>query len=104
MDSVSSVFEPGQTCWRVEAADRVALMIDNDETFDALKPLLLSARKSIWILAWVFDPLTRLDPDRVRKSRDPIQADRIGLILRRQAALNPRSEEHTSELQSQFHL
>lgn len=85
----ASVFQPGYNCWRVEPADRVALLIDNDEAFDALKPLLLAARKSIWILAWVFDPLTRLDPDRVRKSGDPRSADRIGLILRRQAALNP---------------
>jgi phosphatidylserine/phosphatidylglycerophosphate/cardiolipin synthase-like enzyme len=84
-----SEFRPDQNCWRVETADRLALLIDNDETFDALKPLLLAARRSIWILAWVFDPLTRLDPDRVRKSRDPEHADRIGLILRRQAALNP---------------
>ena len=84
-----SVFQPDLNCWRVEPADRVALLIDNDETFDALKPLLLAARHSIWILAWVFDPLTRLDPDRVRRSRDPGNADRIGLILRRQAALNP---------------
>lgn len=89
MDERSSVFQPGQTCWRVETADRLALLIDNDEIFDALKPLLLAAKRSIWILAWVFDPLTRLDPDRVRKSRDPERADRIGLILRRQAALNP---------------
>lgn len=89
MDSDSSVFQPGYNCWRVEAADRVALLIDNDEAFDALKPLLLAAKKSIWVLAWVFDPLTRLDPDRVRRSRDPTRADRIGLILRRQAALNP---------------
>jgi phosphatidylserine/phosphatidylglycerophosphate/cardiolipin synthase-like enzyme len=84
-----SVLQPGLNCWRVEPADRVALLIDNDEAFDALKPLLLAARRSIWILAWVFDPLTRLDPDRVRKSRGPEHADRIGLILRRQAALNP---------------
>ncbi len=84
-----SLLRPGATCWRVEQADRLALFIDNDEAFDALKTILLSAKKSIWILAWVFDPLTRLDPDRVRKSRDPAHVDRIGLLLRRQAALNP---------------
>lgn len=89
MGERSSVLRPGYNCWRVEATDRLALFIDNDETFDALKPLLLAAKRSIWILAWVFDPLTRLDPDRVRKSRDPERADRIGLLLRRQAALNP---------------
>ncbi len=85
----AAVLRPGATCWRVEQADRLALFIDNDEAFDALKAILLTARKSIWILAWVFDPLTRLDPDRVKKSRDPQHADRIGLLLRRQAALNP---------------
>jgi phosphatidylserine/phosphatidylglycerophosphate/cardiolipin synthase-like enzyme len=74
MDERPSVFRPGYSCWRVEPADRLALFIDNDETFDALKPLLLAAKKSIWILAWVFDPLTRLDPDRVKKSRDPMHA------------------------------
>jgi len=84
-----SLLKAGSTCWRVETADRLALFIDNDEAFDALKAILLSAKKSIWILAWVFDPLTRLDPDRVKKSRDPRQVDRIGLLLRRQAALNP---------------
>lgn len=89
MSDQSSVFLPGYSCWRVEPADRLALLIDNDETFNALKPLLLAAKRSIWILAWVFDPLTRLDPDRVKRSRDPEHADRIGLILRRQAALNP---------------
>ena len=89
MSERSSVFQPGRNCWRVEPADRLALFIDNDEAFDALKHLLLSAKRSIWILAWVFDPLTRLDPDRVKRSRDPMRADRIGLLLRRQAALNP---------------
>lgn len=84
-----SLLRPGSTCWRVETADRLALFIDNDEAFDALKSILLGAKTSIWILAWVFDPLTRLDPDRVRKSRDPAHVDRIGLLLRRQAALNP---------------
>jgi phosphatidylserine/phosphatidylglycerophosphate/cardiolipin synthase-like enzyme len=89
MGERSSVFRQDYNCWRVEPADRLALFIDNDETFDALKHLLLAARRSIWILAWVFDPLTRLDPDRVKRSRDPTRADRIGLLLRRQAALHP---------------
>ncbi|ALL12306.1 phospholipase D-like domain-containing protein [Caulobacter henricii] len=89
MGERASAFQSGYNCWRIAPADRLSLLVDNDETFDALKPLLLAARRSIWILAWVFDPLTRLDPDRVRRSGDPEQADRIGLILRRQAALNP---------------
>jgi phosphatidylserine/phosphatidylglycerophosphate/cardiolipin synthase-like enzyme len=89
MTEPSNLLIPGDTCWRTDMADRLSLLIDNDETFDALKLALLSAKHTIWILAWVFDPLTRLDPDRVKRSRDPMHADRIGLLLRRQAALNP---------------
>ena len=89
MGQGNSILQQDYNCWRIEPADRLALFIDNNEAFDALKPLLLAAKRSIWILAWVFDPLTRLDPDRVKRSRDPLSADRIGLLLRRQAALNP---------------
>ena len=79
----------GETCWRLEDAERAAFLIDSADYFAALKAALLSARRSIWILAWTFDPLARLTPDRSHKSRDPKDADRLGLLLRRLAALNP---------------
>ena len=79
----------GETCWRLEDAERAAFLIDSADYFAALKSGMLSARRSIWILAWTFDPLARLTPDRTHRSRDPEQADRLGLLLRRLAALNP---------------
>ena len=79
----------GETCWRLEDAERAAFLIDSADYFSALKTALLSARRSIWILAWTFDPLARLTPDRSHKSRDPEHADRLGLLLLRLAALNP---------------
>jgi phosphatidylserine/phosphatidylglycerophosphate/cardiolipin synthase-like enzyme len=90
MDEQTGVLlRQGETCWRLEDAERAAFLIDSADYFAALKTALLSARRSIWILAWTFDPLARLTPDRTPRSRDPEQADRLGLLLRRVAALNP---------------
>lgn len=84
-----SILRPGETCWRVEQADRLALLVDGAAYFAAAKAAMLRARHSIWLLAWVFDPLTRLTPDRTRRSGDPESADRLGLLLRRLSSLNP---------------
>ncbi|HYG26037.1 MAG TPA: phospholipase, partial [Caulobacteraceae bacterium] len=79
----------GDTCWRVERADRLALIVDGAAYFAAAKAAMLKARHQIWLLAWAFDPLTRMTPDRMQRSGDPESADRLGLLLRRLAALNP---------------
>lgn len=79
----------GETCWQVAQADRVALLVDGASYFAAAKAAMLKARHSIWLLAWVFDPLTRMTPDRNRRSGDPETADRLGLLLRRLSSLNP---------------
>lgn len=89
MSEATEVIRPGVNCWRQERADRVAFLIDSADYFAALKASLLKAKSSIWILAWTFDPLTRLTPDRSPISKDPEHADRLGLLLRRMAALNP---------------
>lgn len=83
------VLREGDTCWRVERADRLALIVDGAAYFAAAKAAMLKARHSIWLLAWAFDPLTRLTPDRMKRSGDPESADRLGLLLRRLASLNP---------------
>ncbi len=87
--SDAPILQPGRNCWRLEPVDRLTLLLDNADYFSALKAALTLARRSIWILAWTFDPLARLAPDTVSKSRDPEQTDRLGFLLRRLAALNP---------------
>lgn len=79
----------GETCWRVAQADRVAMLVDGAAYFAAAKAAMVKAKHSIWLLAWAFDPLTRLTPDRTRRSGDPESADRLGLLLRRLSSLNP---------------
>ena len=86
---MTDILRDGDTCWRTSRADALAFLIDGAEYFAAVKAAILNARRSIWILAWVFDPLTRLEPDRIERSGDPTTADRLGLLLRRIAALHP---------------
>jgi phosphatidylserine/phosphatidylglycerophosphate/cardiolipin synthase-like enzyme len=83
------LLRPGETCWRVAQADRLAMLVDGAAYFAAAKAAILNAKHSIWLLAWVFDPLTRLAPDRNKKSGDPENPDRLGLLLRRLSSLNP---------------
>ena len=89
MQHDEAILRQGVNCWRIERAERLNFLIDSADYFAALKAALLKAKASIWILAWTFDPLTRLTPDRTPVSRDPEHADRLGLLLRRLSALNP---------------
>ncbi|MBI1196937.1 MAG: phospholipase [Phenylobacterium sp.] len=77
---------PGETCWRVEPADRVAFLVDNEAYFTALYAALQKARRSILILGWGFDPRTRLFPDGHEGPADP---DEVGRILQRLALERP---------------
>lgn len=86
---MTTILRENDTCWRTARADALAFLVDGAEYFAAVKAAILKARQSVWILAWVFDPLTRLEPDRIERSGDPATADRLGLLLRRLAALNP---------------
>ena len=73
-----SLLRPGAACWRVETADRFAVLMENEAYFDALKSSLDKARRSIVILGWQFDPRTRLDPE----SRFGDRQAEIGHMLR----------------------
>lgn len=76
----------GETCWRIEDAQRLAFLIDNQAYYAALYDALTRARRSIWILGWAFDPRTRLAPDGREGPDDP---DEIGQILLRLTRANP---------------
>lgn len=77
---------PGETCWRVAQADRVAFLIDNEAYFTALYEAFQKARRSILILGWGFDPRTRLAPDGHEGPNDP---DEVGHVLLKLAAERP---------------
>jgi phosphatidylserine/phosphatidylglycerophosphate/cardiolipin synthase-like enzyme len=74
------------TCWRVERADRAALMIDMADYLVAAKAALLRARSTIHLLKWAFDPDTRLDPE---PGGGGPGDDRIGPFLKMLARARP---------------
>ena len=78
--------EPHRTCWRIEAANRAAFLIDYQSYYQALVKILGEARRQIWLLGWSFDPRTRLMPDGERTKDAP---DRIGQLLIDLAASRP---------------
>ena len=70
--------DPGQTCWRIDQADRVAFLVDVQDYFAAVRDVLQSARRSIHLIGWGFDPRTRLQPDGFERPHDP---DELGEFL-----------------------
>ncbi|WP_245439920.1 phospholipase D-like domain-containing protein [Microvirga aerophila] len=56
------VLQPGHTCWRIEQADRVALIVDAAEYFRAARSAMLKAQHSIFLIGWDFDTRIDLDP------------------------------------------
>ncbi|HRO14793.1 MAG TPA: phospholipase D-like domain-containing protein [Paracoccus sp. (in: a-proteobacteria)] len=48
-------FTPGRNCWRVAPADRLALIVDGQAYFRALRRTLVSARHLVVMIGWDFD-------------------------------------------------
>lgn len=58
------VLVAGESCWREEAADRFAVLVDADSYYTALRQALRRARHSVYILGWDIDSRTDLAPGR----------------------------------------
>jgi len=57
-----ALLQPGHNCWRIEHADRFAMLVDADAYFRAVRNAIRNARHSIFILSWDIDSRTRLVP------------------------------------------
>lgn len=55
-----ALVRPGANCWRVGEAERLAVIIDADAYFTALRRAMLNARRSILMIGWDFDARIRL--------------------------------------------
>jgi phosphatidylserine/phosphatidylglycerophosphate/cardiolipin synthase-like enzyme len=56
------MLEPGRNCWRVERADRFAVVIDAEHYFAVAREAFLRARHRIMLVGWDFDARIVLDP------------------------------------------
>ncbi|PWW21021.1 phosphatidylserine/phosphatidylglycerophosphate/cardiolipin synthase-like enzyme [Geodermatophilus normandii] len=79
---------PGETCWRIERADRHAVFVDAADYFATLKRAVLRAERRVLFIGWDFDPRIRLDPRTPGRARD----DRLGRVLEKAVRDNPRLE------------
>ncbi|MCZ0964515.1 phospholipase D-like domain-containing protein [Paracoccus benzoatiresistens] len=50
-----TLFDPGRNCWRVETADQMAVIIDGQAYFRALREALLKAERMAMMIGWDFD-------------------------------------------------
>lgn len=58
-----SLLQPGHNVWRVEQADRAAVLADGANFFHAVRAALMQAQRSIFIVGWDIDSRTRLVGD-----------------------------------------
>ncbi|WP_169064363.1 phospholipase D-like domain-containing protein [Geodermatophilus dictyosporus] len=86
--SDDALLVPGETCWRIERADRHAVFVDAADYFATLKRAVLRAERRVLFIGWDFDPRIRLDP----RAPGPAREDRLGRVLERAVVANPRLE------------
>lgn len=69
---------PGETCWRVERADRYACIVDGADYFRHVKAAMLRARHRVMLIGWDFDTRMLFEPAD-KSVRGPNQ---LGMFLR----------------------
>lgn len=82
---------PGETCWRIEQAERAALLVDGADYFAALRSSILKAEHSVTIIGWDIDsraPLRHVPHD---DSPDPESEapETLGALLAYAVARRP---------------
>ena len=58
----TGLLQPGRNCWRIEHANRFAMLVDGDAYFRAVRSAICNARHSIFILSWDIDSRMHLVP------------------------------------------
>jgi len=84
-----SLLRPGYNVWTVAQAERVALLVDAKDYFEAFHRAALKAERSIVILAWDFNSRTRLHFDPVPKGGPPAElGEFLNFLVRRRRGLH----------------
>ncbi|WP_100501515.1 phospholipase D-like domain-containing protein [Geodermatophilus chilensis] len=84
---------PGETCWRIERAERHAVFVDAADYFAALRGAVLRAQRRVLFIGWDFDPRIRMDPRGTgRRREDGRRPDKLGRVLEEAIRVNPELE------------
>ena len=60
MAETDDLCRPGETCWRIEKAARLSVIVDADDYFRAARAAMLKAERQILLIGWDFDARIRL--------------------------------------------
>lgn len=82
-DPRAALLVPGRTCWRVEAADRAAVLVDGAAYFAAFAEAVERAAHSIILIGWDFNSRVRL------RRRGVGERDGVGAVLERAVKRRP---------------
>jgi hypothetical protein len=63
MSEANRLLVPGRTCWRIERANRFAVIIDAADYFRIAKAAMLKAQRRIMLIGWDFDTRIKFEPD-----------------------------------------
>jgi hypothetical protein len=55
LDQTSRILVPGATCWRVERAKRLSVIVDAADYFAAIREAVRKARHTVMLVGWDFD-------------------------------------------------
>lgn len=58
----NTLLVPGDTCWRIERADRFAFIVDAADYYRFAKQAIVEAKHSVFLIGWDFDSRIELEP------------------------------------------
>jgi phospholipase D1/2 len=61
--TANAYLEPGETCWRIERANRFSFIVDAADYYRAAKAAILNAEHSVMLIGWDFDSRIELEPE-----------------------------------------
>tara|TARA_R110000824_G_scaffold25838_7_gene89590 strand:- start:15394 stop:16806 length:1413 start_codon:yes stop_codon:yes gene_type:complete len=83
-----NIFKPEENCWRVEHADRSAVLIDGENYFRAVRKSLAQAKQRIMLLGWDFDERVEMH-DTAEQPDGPLRiGDYFDWLLKKNADLD----------------
>ncbi|MFC0202169.1 phospholipase D-like domain-containing protein [Paracoccus rhizosphaerae] len=76
-DRDTPILRPGDTCWQIKRASRMAVIIDAAEYFSLVRDAVQQAQHSVMLIGWDFDTRIPLD----RPDEDDKVPNRLGKFL-----------------------
>ncbi|CAG9180029.1 VTT domain-containing protein [Cupriavidus respiraculi] len=83
----SAILQPGRNCWRIEPAERFAMLVDGEAYFRALRAALIEAEHTVFILGWDIDSRFQLVPGGANDGFPEGLRDFLNALVRRRRRL-----------------